>query len=304
MIEEFAIDPRTMAEWKHFQALWDDFGFDKGRLIAEFPAKKWRQTVYEEASKRSRPREASAIVARISAEYKSKMLRGARPFAFELADWYQAALQAHHERRFCVIMSGAAPTGAEDTALIHPDRVNRGVEPYAVRVQRRLDRKGEAVAEAYQLVLSRTRRVQLFDPYFRPDGGKWTRFAEQLLKRTNTKKLQSVVINVLVDESKRLHFNRENEERALRTYLRPIVPEGATLTLKFWRQKVPVGAEFHARCLICDDGGITVDPGFDEGPAGHRIRVTLMDKMAIEEVRSDFGENPVYDLEEGGMIAL
>ena len=49
-----------------------------------------------------------------------------------------------------------------------------------------------------------------------------------------------------------------------------------TVTIYRWRQK-PGGADFHARYLLTDRGGIRVDAGFSAEGASQTTDMTLMD---------------------------
>ena len=45
MFYKYAVDPNCYVNWDTFQPLRGGFGWNKGRLIAEFPRKKWMKTV-------------------------------------------------------------------------------------------------------------------------------------------------------------------------------------------------------------------------------------------------------------------
>ena len=50
-------------------------------------------------------------------------------------------------------------------------------------------------------------------------------------------------------------------EREARAKFGNVIPQGMTITIYRWRQKSQ-GADFHARYLLTDKGGIRVDAGF------------------------------------------
>jgi hypothetical protein len=47
MLYEYAVEPRAIgSNWETFRYVIEKFGFDKGRLISDFPHSKWCDEVY------------------------------------------------------------------------------------------------------------------------------------------------------------------------------------------------------------------------------------------------------------------
>jgi hypothetical protein len=71
-----------------------------------------------------------------------------------------------------------------------------------------------------------------------------------------------------------------------------------TVTIYRWRQK-PGGADFHARYLLTDRGGIRVDAGFSAEGGAQTTDMTLMDFALSQEKRRALERSAgVYELVE------
>jgi hypothetical protein len=59
------------------------------------------------------------------------------------------------------------------------------------------------------------------------------------------------------------------------------------------------GEQFHERLIVTDVGGIVVDPGIDDGPAGETYTIRLISKLEIPGYLVKFiPGNAPYDLVE------
>jgi hypothetical protein len=71
-----------------------------------------------------------------------------------------------------------------------------------------------------------------------------------------------------------------------------------TVTIYRWREK-PGGADFHARYLLTDRGGIRVDAGFSAEGSVQTTDMMLMDFSLAQTTRASFERDAdVYDLVE------
>jgi hypothetical protein len=83
-------------------------------------------------------------------------------------------------------------------------------------------------------------------------------------------------------------------EQRVRTPLNGVIPDGQTITLQGWRER-PGGADFHARYLLTERGGLIVDAGFSAEGAHQNVDIHLLDLSLCETRREGFGAAAVYD---------
>ena len=87
-------------------------------------------------------------------------------------------------------------------------------------------------------------------------------------------------------------------EREAKAKFSTIIPAGMTVTIYRWREK-NVGADFHARYLLTDRGGIRVDAGFSAEGCGQKTDMSLMDFNLSQSKRAALSRDAdVYELVE------
>src|SRR5258708_10581398 len=85
-------------------------------------------------------------------------------------------------------------------------------------------------------------------------------------------------------------------EREAGRWLQGILPPGAKLTLYAWKERNG-GEDFHARYLLTDIGGISVDAGFSSEGTQQRVQLGLLDLDFARNKLSAFARNAVvYEL--------
>jgi hypothetical protein len=72
-----------------------------------------------------------------------------------------------------------------------------------------------------------------------------------------------------------------------RTSLRDALPRGMRVKAILWRERNG-GKKFHERLIVTELGGVAIDPGVDEGPAGESYTLRLMSKSEIQEYFAKF----------------
>jgi hypothetical protein len=87
-------------------------------------------------------------------------------------------------------------------------------------------------------------------------------------------------------------------ERSAKAKFGKVIPEGMTVTIYRWREKTG-GADFHARYLLTDRGGIRVDAGFSAEGGAQTTDMMLMDFALSQATRKAFERDAgVYELVE------
>jgi hypothetical protein len=87
-------------------------------------------------------------------------------------------------------------------------------------------------------------------------------------------------------------------EREAKAKFNKVIPPEMTVTIFRWSRKTG-GADFHARYLLTDRGGIRVDAGFQAKGGGRKTDMMLMDFALSQATRSKFNRAAgVYELVE------
>jgi hypothetical protein len=87
-------------------------------------------------------------------------------------------------------------------------------------------------------------------------------------------------------------------EREARKWLRGILPAGTSITLFAWNER-DGGEDFHARYLLTDIGGISVDAGFSADGAHQTVQLALLNSDFTKRKLAAFArDSVVYELVE------
>ena len=143
MIKEFAIEPRVMATWAHFQSLWEDFGVGRGRLISKYPVQ-WAQRVAELAKELSPPVRATAIASKIFTEQHKFIFRVRSHDGGK--NWLENAVAHMAGNPFDAIIAMANPAG--HPAVLVAGEFEKGVAPFSVECQMKVERTAVASPNA------------------------------------------------------------------------------------------------------------------------------------------------------------
>ena len=112
MLYEYAVEPQAIgSSWATFRYLIEKFGFDKGRLISQFP-KKWFREVYE-ATAGLPPVQKKRIEEALNQARKNKVVRCGRPYDPDAGDWLHNALTEHKRSPFRAVIATENPNGDE-----------------------------------------------------------------------------------------------------------------------------------------------------------------------------------------------
>jgi hypothetical protein len=94
MFCEYGVEPRAMgSSWQTFLYLIEKFGFDRGRLIAQFP-REWFDEVLREAAL-VRPADKLRMIEKLKDAKRTKVIKSSRPYNRAAGDWLHNALVQH-----------------------------------------------------------------------------------------------------------------------------------------------------------------------------------------------------------------
>jgi hypothetical protein len=293
MLYEYAVEPRAIgASWEAFRYVVEKFGFDKGRLISQFP-KSWFREVYE-AAESLLPVQKKRIEEALNFAKRNKVVRSSRPYDPAAGTWLQNALGQHLLSPFHAIIAADNP-GAQ--AFVLPiDHLDELHPLMAVPHDCEANRRASALAEAMTLMLRFGSRILFVDAYYDPFSLRYQRTLRECLR---------VVESLNPGASCEIHhLDRPGQpgadaiEREAKNLFGGVIPAGMTISIYRWREKSG-GADFHARYLLTDKGGIRVDAGFSAEGAHQKTDMALMDFALSQAKREALGRDAdIYEIVE------
>ena len=296
MLYEYAVEPKAIgASWENFRYLIEKFGFDRGRLISQFPGK-WIQEVIEVA-KQSGMRDVryKSLIEKLQRAKREALIRSARKYDSETGDWLDNAIQQHFLEPFHGIIA-SENRGAKDFIIVTEDIIEE--TPLMVApIDWEVEQVGEVLAKAMSPLLKSAKKILFVDPYFD--------IRELRYKETLEASLSIVASSRSSGVQCEIHF-RDHETRPSTEYVinrahgwfLDVIPEGVTVRL-FNRKQKMTGDSFHARFLLTDRGGMIVEAGFSSEGSHQKVLLKLLgfeycqEKMAVFE-----RDSTVYDLVE------
>jgi len=280
MLYEYAVEPEAMgSSWANFRYLFEMFGFDKGRVISEFP-KRWLREVYD-ASLGLPAVEKKRIEEALSRARKNKLVRSHRPYDGEAGDWLQNALTDHKRSPFHAIIARENPQGSDFVLLL--DDLNEQNPFWSVPHDCAIPRDAPSLAAAMKEMLRFSSHILFVDPFFDPYNRRYQSTVRDCLNIVSSENPDAVCeIHYRFHENKPANGELEREAANL---FRGVIPEGLKVSIFCWQER-PGGADFHARYLLTEKGGIGVDAGFS---AEGNHQTTDMHLMSFEHSQEKLG---------------
>lgn len=307
MLYEYAVEPRAIgASWESFRYLIEKFGFHRGRLISRFP-KTWERQVIETA-KQSGMKEVrfKSLVEKLKTAKTEALIRRCREYDPCVGDWLDNAIHQHTLDPFHAII--ASENRGEKDFILEADDIDEQAPLMKASNSREVLRTGKDLAEAMSLVLRTAKEVLFVDRFFD--------VREDNYKETLQELLYVIAENGLSTASCEIHFHEhktrpsiDNIEENAGNWFVDVIPEGMSVKMFVWQEKEN-GADFHARFLLTDIGGISVDAGFSaEGPH-QKVLLTLIDYELSQEKLAAFRHDskdyelirPVLEISSDGKV--
>jgi hypothetical protein len=280
---EFAIDPASINRWEPFRYVFDNCGYEHGRLISRFP-KKWKKMVYE-ACEDCGEIEKKKIEERL-VNIDGKFYKNSRDYDSS-KDWLINAELKHGIIPFRAIISSDNPRNIDDILLIgdlHSETHNWKIDKDIT-----IERTPNDLAKCAEALLSQSEEIVFVDPYYGPENERYRRTLEKYLQivKRNCKNIRRIEYHLqCVDGgATKDFFISESKKR-----LQRIVPDKLRIHFIRWRQLVQ-GDHLHPRYILTDKGGLRYESGLDQGEDGETTDVSLLDsevyKRRWEEYRRD-----------------
>jgi hypothetical protein len=205
---------------------------------------------------------------------KNKVVRCNRPYDANAGNWLHNALSEHRRLPFRAIVAAENPSG--DEAILLADDIDELQPLMKVPHDCAVLRDPTSLSAAMNEMLRFGSRILFIDPFYAPFNARYKDTFRECLNIVRTLNPEAVCeIHYRFHKDKPMNDDLEREA----THLFPgVVPDGMKVTIFCWRQKTG-GADFHARYLLTDKGGIGIDAGFS-AEGGHQT--TDMHLMTFE----------------------
>jgi len=304
MLLEYAVEPRVIgSSWQNFRYFIEKFGFDRGRLISQFP-KAWFKEVYA-ASSGLRPVERARLEESLRRAKQTKVVRNGRAYDPTLGSWLDNALAQHAAAPFHAIIAETKPVG-QDLVLAAAD-VDEA-DPLMVSSHTwQVSRVGSVLADAMGPMLRSAKTILFVDRFFDIREARYLETLKACLEVVHASGTNEVRCEIHYCE----HDSRpppDMIEREAHRWLQGVIPDGMTIVLYAWQENAG-GEDFHARYLLTDVGGINVEAGFSAEGAHQNVQLGLLatdfsqEKLnALDRASSVYSlVEPVLEISSDGM---
>jgi hypothetical protein len=292
MLFEYAIEPEAIgSDWQTFRYIFEKFGFDRGRLISQFP-KAWVREVYA-ASADLMPLERKRIEVSLASGKQSKFMRSGRPFDPALGGWLPNAVAQQGTAPFHAIIASANANG--HASVLVASELDE-CEPLMEAPQTwQVPRTGSALARAIGPLLTSARTLLFVDRYFDVQASRYKETLKACLDIMHSRGVKNVRCEIHYGHHHtRPSFNELKQDAA--TWLRDVIPADMSVFLYAWNEK-PGGEDFHARNLLTDAGGISVEAGFSAEGLHQHVQIGLLPLNFTQCLIDVFAPtSTVYDL--------
>jgi hypothetical protein len=255
MFHEYAVEPQVIgSSWQTCRYVIEKFGFDKGRLISEFP-KSWLREVYD-ATLNLPDVEKKRVVEALTLA-KQKLIRSGRPFNPASGDWLYNALTEHARLPFKGII--ARQNSAKSSDVLIAEDLDERSPQMIVATSLAISRDAVSIATALSGFIVHGSRIVFVDPYFDLFNQKYKNTLKQCLLLAKARNpTADIEIHYKYHDKK---VEPSHIEKSVTSALGGLIPSGMEIKVFCWAQK-DGGEDFHARYLLTERGGIGVDAGF------------------------------------------
>lgn len=263
MLFEYAVEPQAIgSSWQTFLYLIEKFGFDRGRLISRLPGK-WEKKVIQAAKEAGVPDIRMASIVERLRNAKLAVVDLNRPYDSEKS-WIENALTEHGRAPFHAIIAGQNLGG--NAVVLPVADIDENQPLMAAAQDRAVPRESESIAGALSGFLRASTRILFVDPFFDPYNARYKSTLRACLAVVKTDN-PGAACEIHYRYHNNKPTNAELEREAARLF-NGVIPEGLTVSVYCWRERNG-GADFHARYLLTDRGGVGIDAGFS-AEGGHQ----------------------------------
>jgi hypothetical protein len=290
MLFEYAVEPQAIgSSWPTFLYLIEKFGFDRGRLISRLPGK-WEKKVIQAAKVAGVPDIRMASIVERLRNAKLGIVDFGRLYDSDKS-WIDNALSEHQRAPFHAII--AQQHHGENATVLPVADLDERHPLMAVAQDRAVARDAKSIADALSGLLCVSARILFVDPFFDPYNARFKNTLRECLavvKSNNPEAACEIHYRYHKDKPSNIELEKEGAN-----LFKGVVPEGVTVSVYCWKEKSG-GADFHARYLLTDRGGIGIDAGFS-AEGGHQSTDVHLMSLALSEARLNAFARDATDFE-------
>ena len=271
MLHEYAIEPQVLASWDKCRLTLNLMGFQHGRAIAVYPSRKrWKKMVFEACERNPGCGEVEfqRIYEKVR-ESEEKLVRSPPSGAYD-----DSILPAEQRWiRNAVARQAAAATFHAIVATRNPENhpdiapeedVDESHPKFDVPREVPVLREPLALAEHVGTLLRNSRELLLVDPHFDSSKRKWRSVARACIALIGSAVSGDPHVEIHTRDADGKP-SRENFEGACQKWIPGILAAHVkSARVCRWRIRDEGPHDFHARYLLTDRGGYSLDKGLDE----------------------------------------
>jgi hypothetical protein len=226
---------------------------------------------------------------------KFKVIRSGRPYDPALGNWLLNAITQHAVAPFHAIIAAQNPAASTDVVVVEDaDEIH----PLMISAHTwEVERVGTTLAAAMRPLLISAKTILFVDRFFDISKAQYQETLKACLDVLQASGGAGVRCELhFCDHDKRPP--PEFVEREARKWIRGVLPAGMSLILFSWKERAG-GADFHARNLLTDIGGMNVEAGFSAEGANQKVQLGLLEfEFSQIKLRALLRGSIVYDLVE------
>jgi len=272
MIYEFAVDPEALNNWRTFIYVIEKFGVSKGRLISRFP-KRWERAVLDSYKENSVVNKSKII--EILSKVKELYYYSGRVYDTN-KKWIDNAIEQHNLTNFRAILTSMNIENNSD--VLNIDEFDESNEKFKISTGMKVKRKAKDMGDCIGSLLNISKEIIFVDPHFAPDAthSRFTNPLKEFLKYIDINKYVRVEYHI------KQKANIEYFENCCQENISHLLPERIQLKFVRWQDK-GLTESLHARYILTDRGGVSVENGLDEGQGEDTTDINLLDDALYKQ---------------------
>lgn len=287
MWKEYAVQPESLVQSKDaFRALFYQFGWEQGRLLAKYPAKDWLRMVYESAQQSALRDVERSSVCEWLRNGDHRLVKAGRPYDPGIGWLENAEAQQSKAERFDGIITVQNPRAHPDVVLA--DELNDETPVFQSPAQILVSRKVVDMVASVRPLLNRSREIIFVDPHFGCLERRFLTVLSGFLEVIIRDKNPVERIEYHLAQSS-LVLDHAEFFRRLRRHICDHIPVGSNITFFVWKQKAG-GEKLHDRYILTERGGVQFSVGLDEGELGETTMVSRLSRSVYDRVWRHFSE--------------
>ncbi len=293
MIYEYAVSPHLFGNRENLALLFQAFEAGSGRLISDYPRRKWIQYVrafIKESIQEESERNAWIELLIKIQRYTLFERQGPIWDDQEKGGWIANAIKEHHRRPFRGILNDKKTIGETDVIPI-------GVSMYShskweAPSTRSVPRLATDMVQSVADLINMSTSLILVDRNFNPADGRFSNvlvaFSNYLINSHTHQPRISQIKFVTTYEQEHCNKTKNRFEKRCREFLSEILPYG--IEVKFY---LKMRSLLHPRFVLTNRGGINFEYGLDEGDG--EVIISRLSVNVFEKQWAQWDKKVVHD---------